>query len=132
MKGSLLRLLAYAVGLDISTCRFILIAGGVGYLAYSDRPRPGWYGFGWYGITPQAFQFVLGFGLLLLPYSFVAGLLVLAIVRALEWLRFPRLSVTIAGSLTAAVISALIVLGIGWYIALSGIAVYVPAVLSAS
>ena len=111
---------------------FLSVAPVFGYLPYSDRPGPGWFGrvpaIGWAEFWRGA-VFMLGWVALLLPYAIVAGLIVFAIARLLERFRTPRAVVAIISGLLSGFVSGYIVLGIGWYIAISEVAVDVASVL---
>lgn len=95
----------------------------VGYLPYSDRPGPGWYGKG--GSLPlEVVKFILAWALFLLPPLLVVGSGLWVFTRAVELLPVPTYSVRIAGSTTAALASGFVVLAMGWYIALDEWPVY--------
>ena len=78
-----------------------------------------------YEVAPETFE------ALLLPYAFVAGLVVYSLARLLERLKTPPVVVAIVAALLAAFVSGYIVLGIGWYIAVSEAPVYFAMVLGA-
>jgi hypothetical protein len=119
-------LAVYAVAVLGSLCLFILGSSAVGYLAYSDRPGPGWYGSGWHGISAELLLFVASLALFGLPSVVLAGAILYGYVRALEAVRFPPAAVRIVGAISAVLVTAGTVSGIGWYIALDGIATYLP------
>jgi hypothetical protein len=112
------RYLALVLG---GTSAFLIIAPVIGYLPYSDRPGPGWYGL-FAGATLEgvlrSFAFVLGWALLAVPYSLFAILPTLASVRLFEWAGFPRHLTATVGALVAGFTTLYFVLALGWYIAL--------------
>ena len=111
---------------------FLSLAPVFGYLPYSDRPGPGWFGrfpaVSW-GDFWRGAGFHLGWSVLLLPYAAISGLILFLVVRVLERFRTPRVIVAIVGALVGGFVSGYIVLGIGWYIAIAAPPVYVAMVL---
>src|ERR1041385_1449483 len=122
----------YAAIVIGGTCFFIIIARIVGYLAYSDRPGPGWYGF-FPKLTLQGLlellSFVFGWGLFTLIYTPFAVLPLLVVVRMLEWAGLPRYINAVIGGLIGGVLSLWFMLAMGWYIALAGPAMVVGGML---
>lgn len=99
----------------------LLLLGGsfIGFLLYSDRPGPGYYGPA-FSFDLQEGRFLLTFlGFLVVPVTF-AGAVVLAVESLEVRLRLPTPSVRIAGALAAGLFTGLVTAGVGWYIALSG------------
>jgi hypothetical protein len=97
----------------------LFMAGGMllGYLPYTDRPGPGWYGsrqtirelpmiWQWLRLNPWA------------PPIYAAAIFLLMRVLSLVP-RLPRMVVRIAGSLIAAAVAVLWVAATGWYFSLS-------------
>jgi hypothetical protein len=111
---------------------FLSLAPVFGYLPYSDRPGPGWFGrfpaVSWAEFWRGA-SFHFGWSVLLLPYAAISGLMLLLVVRVLERFRTPRVLVAVVGALFGGFVSGYIVLGIGWYIAIAAAPVYVAMVL---
>jgi len=111
---------------------FLSLAPLFGYLPYSDRPGPGWFGrfpaIGWTDFW-HGVDFILGWALLLLPYAIVAGLIVFALARLLERVKTPRIVVAVICALLAGFMSGYIVLALGWYIAIADAPVYFAIVL---
>ena len=107
---------------------FLAFAPVFGYLPYSDRPGPGWFG-SFPAVTWSEFwggaSFHLGWTLFLAPYAAVCGLILFLVARLLERLRTPRIGVAVVSGLLAGFLSGYIVLGIGWYIAIAAPPVYV-------
>jgi len=99
---------------------FLSLAPVIGYIPYSDRPGPGWYG------RPQVtwsefwrhLLFLLSWATLLLPYAIAVGIVLYIVTRLLERIRIPRIAVAIVAALLTGFASGYIVAGIGWYIAL--------------
>jgi hypothetical protein len=135
------------VGLDLlrSSWRYVaLVLGGtsaslivarvVGYLPYSDRPGPGWYGL-FAGATLEGVVrstgFVLGWALFAIPFSIFAILPTLSAVRIFEWAGFPRVLNVSIGAGVGAVGTLYLVLGMGWYIALDSYTPWLSAFLGA-
>lgn len=111
---------------------FLVFAPVFGYLPYSDRPGPGWFGrfpaVSW-GDFWNGASFHLGWSLLLAPYAVVSGLLLFIVARVLERFHIPRLVVAVVGAFLAAFVSGYTVLGIGWYIAIAAPPVYAAMIL---
>jgi hypothetical protein len=80
------------------TIAFLSLAPVFGYLPYSDRPGPGWYGrfpaISWAEFI-ETVWFMLGWAALFIPHSIVCGLLIALLARGLELVRTPRLVVAI-------------------------------------
>jgi hypothetical protein len=111
----------------VGVCLLPFGAAATGYLGYSDRPGPGWYGSGWSGIDPRHARFVAAFGGMLSPFAFATAGLLYSLVRLLVWLRFSAVTVVAVSMISSAVMSGLIVLGVGWYIAVGEDAVLYAA-----
>jgi hypothetical protein len=109
------------------TVAFLSVAPVVGYLPYSDRPGPGWFGsfpaVNWLEFV-ENFRFMLGWAMLLAPYAVVAGLIIFSLARALEFVRTPRLIVALVCAVISACFSGYLVLAFGWYIAIDTLPVY--------
>jgi hypothetical protein len=114
------------------TVAFLSVAPVVGYLPYSDRPGPGWFGsfpaVSWQEFL-ETFRFMLGWAMLLAPYAVVAGLIVFILARALEFVRTPRLIVALVCAVISAFFSGYLVLAFGWYIAIGAPPVYFAMLL---
>ena len=112
--------LLFSVAVGLGTSLVLLIASCAGYLPYSDRPGPGWWGrvhwpdwteIGTYlGFAPWFAYFCLFFGV---------GLFLLSLV--LGFASTPRWLNRIVGGVIAALAAALAVAGSGWYLALAPI-----------
>jgi hypothetical protein len=111
---------------------FLSLAPVFGYLPYSDRPGPGWFGQS-PAVSMSEFLrgvgFQLGWSALLLPNAALSGLALFVVVRALEHFRTPPWIIAVVGALLGGVVSGYMVLGIGWYIAMAAAPVYFAAVL---
>lgn len=99
---------------------FLVLVPLLGYLPYSDRPGPGWYGvfpaLGWYAFWKNAGE-MLGYGLFLGLLFIVPGAVALLIIRGIErWLPFSTV-VRILEILLAALFAGGWMLSAGWYIA---------------
>ena len=97
----------------------------IGYLPYSDRPGPGWQ-------TPHfpmlpELKFFVGFAALLFPaaalYSsfFAVGAVILGICQLRCW------ALRIVAVVPAFLAGELLMAGVGWFIAISAVGVYVAA-----
>jgi hypothetical protein len=119
MPLAVLRLAAFVV-IVVAALAFVFIgASFVGFLVYSDRPGPGYYGSA-YALDPQEARFLLSFlGFLVVPLMFI-GAVVLAVELIEVRLRVPTTSVRIVGALAAGLFTGLVTAGVGWYIALAG------------
>jgi hypothetical protein len=104
----------------IGTSFVLLISSCIGYLPYSDRPGPGWWGrvhfpswteFATYiGLAPWFGYFCLIFGLGLFGLCLVLG-----VASTPRWLN------RLLGGLIAAAAAGLAIMGAGWYLALAAI-----------
>jgi len=111
---------------------FLSLAPVFGYLPYSDRPGPGWYGrfpaISWRQFW-QGASFSLEWSVLLLPYAAACGLALFLVVRVLERVRTSHFVVAVAGALLGGLVSGYVVLGVGWYIAIAAAPVWVATLL---
>jgi len=110
---------------------FLILAPLFGYLPYSDRPGPGWYGrfpaMGWSEFRASSWD-MLGFGLFLgivFPVPGAAGVL---LIRAFECAVRNRTARRGAATLIAALAAGWWILGAGWYIS-AGLPLLVLATL---
>lgn len=104
---------------------FLIGSSVVGYLAYSDRPGPGW-GRGVFGWAEVKF-FVGWLPLLVYPLLFL-GAALFPFARLLRWFHSPRWLVRVFGGVFASIAALIGVLAAGWYIAISQYPVYGGAV----
>jgi len=112
--------LLFSCVVSLGTCLVLLVSSCIGYLPYSDRPGPGWWGSphwpSWaeittyFGFAPWFAYFCLYFGLGLFGLSLVLG-----VSSTARWL------IRIIGGLIAGLAAGLAVLGAGWYLALASI-----------
>jgi hypothetical protein len=112
--------LLFSCTIGVGTSLVLLVSSCVGYLPYSDRPGPGWWGrvhwpswaevTTYFGFAPWFAYFCLYFGL---------GLFVLSLV--LGFVSTPRWLNRIIGGLIAALAAGLAVMAAGWYLALAEI-----------
>jgi len=114
------------------TLSFLVLAPVFGYLPYSDRPGPGWFGkfpaLSWAEFRNEVgFQF--GWSILLLPYAAGCGLILFVVVRVLEQFRAPHIAVSVIAALLSGLVSGYVVAGIGWYIAIAAAPVYLALLL---
>jgi len=117
----------YVLAVTGSALIALVVSGLIGYLPYSDRPGPGWQARGW--ISVGEIGFYLGWLKLLVPYCLFLGLLFSAFARFLRWFRTPRWLIGLLAAPVCGFLTTFLVLGFGWYIALSGsIALFVGVV----
>lgn len=112
---------------SIGTSLVLLLSSCVGYLPYSDRPGPGWWGRvhwpSWGEFTnyiefaPWFAYFCIYFGLGLFGLSLVLG-----VASTPRWLN------RLLGGVIAAMAGGLAVSGAGWYLALAAIGPYAAVV----
>jgi len=113
------RIVAF-VAIVLVTLGVLLIgASAIGFLVYSDRPGPGFYG-PRFALDLAEARFLLGFlGFLVAPLLF-AGSVVLAVELIYVRLHLPAASIRLVGALAAGLFTGLVTASIGWYIALAG------------
>ena len=112
--------LLFSAFVSIGTSLVLLVSSCVGYLSYSDRPGPGWWGrvhwpswvefVNYIQFAPAFAYFCLFFGLGLFAFSLVLG-----IVSTPRWLN------RLLGGVIAALAAGLAVMAGGWYFALAEI-----------
>jgi hypothetical protein len=112
--------LLFSAFVSLTTSGVLLFASSIGYLPYSDRPGPGWWGhvhwpslaeIGTYlGFAPWFAYFCLYFGV-----GFFLLSLVLGVASTPKW--FTRIIAGVIGALAA----SLSVASAGWYLALAAI-----------
>jgi hypothetical protein len=97
---------------------FVLLEGSsiVGYLAYSDRPGPGW-GRGIFSWSEAKFFF--GWLPLLIYLLLYQGVVLFPFARLLSWLRSPHWLLRVFGGVFAGLTAFIAVSAAGWYIAIS-------------
>ncbi|MGH7647830.1 MAG: hypothetical protein ACREND_06910 [Gemmatimonadaceae bacterium] len=110
---------------------FLIIAPLFGYLSYSDRPGPVWFGgfpaLGWQQFWANAGD-MLGYGAFLGLLFIIPGAVAVLIAWGIErWIRHPVLARGLA-AVVAALGAGYWMLGAGWYIA-AGPALLVVAVV---
>jgi hypothetical protein len=119
MLRVLLRLAAFVIVVVVGLGLLFVGASFIGFLVYSDRPGPGFYG-PRFELDFQETKFLVSFlGFLVLPLTFV-GAAVLTVELIELRLRLPTTSVRIVGALAAGLFTGLVTAGVGWYIALAG------------
>ncbi len=98
---------------------FLIIAPLFGYLSYSDRPGPGWFGgfptLGWQQFWANAGD-MLGYGAFLGLLFLIPGAIAVLIIRGIE--RFVRHQVLarVLAAMVAALGASYWMFGAGWYI----------------
>ncbi len=98
---------------------FLILAPVFGYLPYSDRPGPGWYG-SFPGLSLRAFFSnagkMLEFGVFFAVVFLTAGIIIVGAIRLVELVVRPPNTVRVSGGLISAVLTGFWMLGAGWYI----------------
>ena len=108
------------------TLTFLSVAPVVGYLPYSDRPGPGWYGrfpaISW-GEFVEHVRFMVDWTSLFIWQAMFLALLIFLLARGLELVRTPRLVVAVICAVVSAFLTGYLVLAAGWYISIGAAAV---------
>ena len=112
---------------------FLCIAPVFGYLGYSDRPGPGWFGhfpaITWGEFLENA-RFMFGWARLFVWQSLFFGLLIVLLARGLELVRTPRIAVAIVCAIVSVFFTGFLMLAAGWYIALGAAPFYFSILLA--
>jgi hypothetical protein len=114
----------YAAVVAGGTLLFLVGSSIVGYLAYSDRPGPGW-GRGIFSWSEV--KFFIGWLPLLIYFLVYLGAVLFPFARLLGWLRAPRWLLRVFAGLFAGIAALVGVLASGWYIAISQYAAFAGA-----
>ena len=115
----------YVLVVALGTLLFLIGSSVVGYLAYSDRPGPGW-GRGAFSWTEV--KFFVGWLPLLMYFLLYLAAALFPFARLLGWFHSPRWLVRVFGGVFAGIAALIGVLAAGWYIAISQYPVYAGAV----
>lgn len=115
----------YVLVVAVGTLLFLIGSSMVGYLAYSDRPGPGWGRgvFSWAEV-----KFFVGWLPLLAYFLLFLGAALFPFARILGWFHSPRWLIRVFGGAFAGIAALIGVLASGWYIAISQYPVYAGAV----
>lgn len=102
-------------------CAFMFLALAAGYLPFSDRPGPGWYG--WFdGAAIEdlwaSAPYIFGFATLAVWGALLYMMPFVVVVRLLARTRTRRSILAALGGLVSAIITFWVVCGAGWYIAI--------------
>jgi hypothetical protein len=115
------------------TVAFLCIAPVFGYLGYSDRPGPGWFGH-FPAITWSEFRdnalFFLDWATLFIRHSLLFGLLIVLLARGLELVRTPSIAVAIICAVVSVFLTGYLMLAAGWIIALGAVPFYFSLLLA--
>ena len=115
----------YAAIVAAGTFLFLIGSSFIGYLAYSDRPGPGW-GRGVFSWGEE--RFFLSWLPLLIRFLLFSGAVLFPFARLLGWFHSPRWIVRVFGGIFAGVAALIGVMAAGWYIAISQYPVYAGAI----
>ena len=114
------------------TILFIALSPLLSYLAYSDRPGPGFLErkqpFSFSELV-AGLKFGAGYAIFMAPYAAVIGALCILVVRALEKMRLHRFAVSGIAGVIFFFATGYLALGMGWYIAAGGPLIIFTAVL---
>lgn len=115
----------YLAVVAVGTFLFLIGSSAVGYLAYSDRPGPGWGRgvFSWGEV-----KFFVGWLPLLVYCLLFQGVALFPFARLLGWFHSPRWLVRVFCAVFASLAALIGVLAAGWYIAISQYPVYAGAI----
>src|SRR5438128_1396948 len=113
------------VAADFLPTLLLVVVNSIGYLPYSDRPGPGWQ----MPHVPvlQELKFFAGFAVLLFPATALYGSFFAAGAAILGFCRLPRWALRIIAVVPAFLAGGLLMAGVGWFIAISAVGVYVAA-----
>ena len=115
------------------TVAFLCVAPVFGYLGYSDRPGPGWFGrfpaITWPEFVENA-RFMFGWAELFVWQSLFFGFLIVLLGRGLEWMRTPRIAVAIICAVASVFFTGFVMLAAGWYISLGAAPFYFSILLA--
>jgi hypothetical protein len=106
----------YLLVVTIGTLLFLIGASIVGYLAYSDRPGPGW---GRGVLSWTEVKFFVGWLPLLIYCLLFQGATLFPFARLLGWFHSPRWLMCVSGGVFASIAALIGILSAGWYIAIS-------------
>ena len=109
------------------TVAFLSLAPVFGYLPYSDRPGPGWYGrfpaISWAEFI-ETVWYMLDWAKLFIWQSSFCALLIFLLARGLELVRTPRIAVAIVCAVVSVFFTGFLILAAGWYIAIGAAPFY--------
>ena len=126
--GSLL-----CIGITVfGTAFFMFLSEFVGFLPYSDRPGPGFYG--WFPMRSlsdvgTAAWFQLGFALFAAPFFAMYAIPALTVFLALRLTTVNRWFLAVPAALVFGLLGFYLMAALGWYIAISGVGVIAAGVL---
>jgi hypothetical protein len=115
------------------TVAFLSLAPVFGYLPYSDRPGPGWYGrfpaISWAEFIDTV-RYMLGWAKLFIWQASFFALIIFLLARGLELVRTPRFVVAIICAVVSVFLTGLLMLAAGWYISIGAAPFYFAILLS--
>ena len=121
----------YVVVVVLGTGILMFTADAIGFLSYSDRPGPGWYGFHPH-ISFADFEFLFGFVVFTTCFSVIMLLVPCAVLATVALRRF-RVNAIVTVLILVPLFGFAtyeLLLASGWYIAISEVFVFVATTLS--
>lgn len=112
--------LLFSAFVGLGTSLALLISSCIGYLPYSDRPGPGWWGHPHWPALVEITTY-LGFAPAFAYFSLFFGLGFFGLALVLGFASAPRWLSRVLGALLAGAAAVLAVAGGGWYFALAPI-----------
>lgn len=121
----LLTVATYIVAADFLPTLLLVVINSIGYLPYSDRPGPGWQAP--HLPTLEELKFFVGYAALLFPATALYGSFFAVGSAILGFCRLPRWALRMLAVVPAFLAAGLLMAGVGWFIAISALGVYVAA-----
>ena len=115
------------------TVAFLCLAPVFGYLPYSDRPGPGWYGrfpaISWSEFIENG-RFMLDWAGLFFWQAILCALVIFFLARGLELVQTPRIAVAVVCSILSVFLTGFLILAAGWYISIGAAPFYFAILLA--
>lgn len=115
------------------TVAFLCLAPVFGYLPYSDRPGPGWYGrfpaISWSEFIENG-RFMLDWAGLFIWQAVLCALVIFFLARGLELVRTPRIAVAVVCTIVCVFFTGFLILAAGWYISIGAAPFYLSILLA--
>jgi hypothetical protein len=115
--------IAFSICVSVGVSLSLTVMSSVGYLPYSDRPGPGWFGpLHWPSVQELGVYF--GFAPLFAYTCLFYGIGLFLIALALRFAHLPKWLWRVVGAALSALFALLAISGAGWMIAISSAGVY--------